>query len=65
LPGTSAARAAAAESSQAVGRVTERGAVSGSGEASVRRIRTPCQVRWGDIREVFMAAMLWDGGVGG
>jgi len=54
LPGARAASAEAAESSQDAGRVTERGAVSGSDDASVRRIRTPCQVRWGEIREVFM-----------
>jgi hypothetical protein len=40
--------------------VTARGDESGSGEASVRRIRTPCQVRCGEIRELFMPMMLWD-----
>ena len=37
--------AAAAESSHDTGSVTDRGAESGSGEASIRRIRTPCQIR--------------------
>ena len=44
-PGASAARAAAAPSSHAAGKVTRRGGESGSAPISMRRVRVPCQIR--------------------